>query len=84
MFGAGAPCDGTGRPDDGEDGMRKTSGGRIAAMVADRPVTLDELAGDSELRDLVAVRLLKERCARGVASPRHCGFETRRTSQPAL
>ena len=34
-------------------------------------MTLDELAGDPEFRDLVAVavRLLKERCARGVASP---------------
>ena len=34
-------------------------------------MTLDELAGDPEFRDLVAVavRLLEERCARGVASP---------------
>ena len=34
-------------------------------------MTLDELAGDPEYRALVAVavRLLEERCARGVASP---------------
>ena len=34
-------------------------------------MTLDELAGDPEFRDLiaVAVHLLEERCARGVASP---------------
>ena len=34
-------------------------------------MTLDELAGDREYRALVAVavRLLEERCARGVASP---------------
>ena len=34
-------------------------------------MTLDELTADPEYRDLVAVavRLLEERCARGVASP---------------
>ena len=34
-------------------------------------MTLDELVGDPEFRDLVAeaVLLLEERCARGVASP---------------
>ena len=34
-------------------------------------MTLDALAGGSEFRDLVAaaVRLLEERCARGIASP---------------